>query len=242
MPGMNPRLLLVEDDEVSRAFLTEVLSGLPAHVDAVAGIARACELAASITHDVWIVDAHLPDGDGVQALKRLRDLHAETPALAITAEDDRVVLDALCSAGFLEVLQKPVGIAPLQAAVRRALGQRTAEPAAPFGKLPAWDEEQALRAIGGRRESLLALRSLFLGELPSQRDAALAAAGADDAIALRGILHRLRASAGFVGALRLLRAVEAWAQAPSDPRKRLEFEFAVSDQLAAADATRDPAA
>jgi len=126
--------------------------------------------------------------------------------------------------------------------VRRALGQRTAEPPAPFGKLPAWDEEQALRAIGGRREALLALRSLFLGELPSQRDAALAAIGAEDMTALRGILHRLRASAGFVGALRLLRTIEAWAQAPSDPHKRQDFEFAVADQLAAADLTADPAA
>lgn len=242
MPATWPRLLLVEDDEVSLAFLRDALSALPARVDAVDRIADALASTAGTTHDLWLVDAHLPDGDGVAALHALRERQASIPALAITAEDDRVVLDALCAAGYLEVLQKPVSVAALQAALRRALGQRTAEPAAPFGKLPAWDEEQALRAIGGRREALLALRGLFLDELPAQRDSALAAARAGDATALRGVLHRLRASAGFVGALRLLRTIEAWAQSPADPEKRQDFEFAVADQLDGPGLRTDPAA
>jgi len=124
MPGMNPRLLLVEDDEVSRAFLCEALSRLPAQVDAATGIAGARDLAAVAGHDLWLIDAHLPDGDGVLALARLRELNASTPALAITAEDDRVVLDALCAAGFREVLQKPVSVGLLPATVRPRPGHR----------------------------------------------------------------------------------------------------------------------
>lgn len=233
-------LLLVEDDEVSRAFLSAALAHLPARVDTAASIADAVTCAASATHDLWLVDAHLPDGDGVLALARLRSVRPGVAALAVTAEDDRAVLDRLCAAGYLEVLQKPIGIAALLAAVRRGLGQRPDPPLSIREKLPAWDDDQALRAVGGRQDAVLALRALFLDELPRQRDAALAAVAAGDIAALQSVLHKLKASAGFVGAARFLDAVAAWSSAPTDPRSRQAFLDAVDDQLMASDRDRSP--
>lgn len=226
------RLLLVEDDTVSRSFLSDALAGLPAEVDAAQDIAEAVRMAGAMRHDLWLVDAHLPDGDGIACLLALRRIH-DTPALAITAGAPREELDRLCASGFLEVLLKPVSMALLQATVRRLLGYTEPVPPKPDeGKLPLWDEVRALAAIGGSHDALLALRKIFLDELPSLRSQVMAAKLAGDEAAMQNVLHKLKASCGFVGASRLLQAVEALGHSPLDDALLKGFEFAAADALA----------
>lgn len=232
-----PRLLLVEDDPISRQFLEEALRALPATVDSAGDIAEAVALAAAQPHALWLVDAHLPDGDGAQCLRVLRELHADTPALAITASSSRPELDGLCRDGFLEVLCKPVSVALLQGTVRRLLGEPVAGIREPSpGKLPVWDEARALAAIGGNRAALQSLRTMFQAELPGLRSQLQAARAAGDAEAARAVLHKLKAGCGFVGAARLSRAVDALALAPMDAQAAQLFEFAVDDALDGRDA------
>lgn len=226
------RLLLVEDDPVSRSFLEDALGNVPAVVDSTSDIASALVLARLHAHDLWIVDAHLPDGDGVDCLRALRTIH-DTTALAVTASTAREELDALCDAGFIEVLCKPVSVALLCATVRRLVGhapQGIREPSP--GKLPVWDEQQALSAIGGNRAALLKLRVLFQTELPSLLDELQSARLTGNAPAAQAVLHKLKASCGFVGAARLCRAVDALAQSPMDAQLAQLFEFAARDALA----------
>jgi HPt (histidine-containing phosphotransfer) domain-containing protein len=73
------------------------------------------------------------------------------------------------------------------------------------------------------------LRALFFKELPSERQQALEAFGHGDAERLRAVLHRLKASCGFVGAARLRQAVQGWSEAPLDDDRRQRFEWAVDD-------------
>ena len=235
-PG--PRLLLVEDDATSAAFLAEALAGMPARVDVAGNIAQACTLAAAATHALWLVDAHLPDGDGLACLHALREI-ADAPALAITAGAPRRELDALCAAGYLEVLMKPVSIAVLEATVRRLLGDDTAppRPASPprpgFGKLPVWEQERALAAIGGNAGALSKLRSLFLAELPAQREEMRQAQREGDSAAVRALVHKLRAGSGFTGAARLARTLEALHADPLDAQALRDFGCAADDTLGA---------
>ena len=69
---MNPRILLVEDDPTTSAYLVALTEMLPAHVDAAASLAEALRHAASNAYDLWLVDANLPDGSGVELLGTLR--------------------------------------------------------------------------------------------------------------------------------------------------------------------------
>jgi len=225
------RLLLVEDDPVSSSFMAEALSALPAQVDCAGDIAQALAVSRTHRYALWIIDAHLPDGDGSRCLQELRAGH-DTPALAVTAGAEREALDALCGAGFLEVLLKPVSIALLQGTVRRLLGTDSgleAEPAQ--GKLPVWDEARALAAIGGNGEALRSLRKLFLEELPALREQLLAAQLAGNVAGMQAVLHKLKAGCGFVGAARLARAVDALAASPLDNGALRRFDFAVADAL-----------
>src|SRR5688572_30289570 len=116
-----PRVLLVEDDPVSRAFLTASIHALPAAVDAADSMAAALALAATNRYDAWLFDANLPDGSGVELLERLRIRDSSTPALAHTAAPDAEIGESLRAAGFAQVLVKPLPALAVQKALRALL-------------------------------------------------------------------------------------------------------------------------
>jgi len=228
-----PRVLLVEDDPISRSFLGSALAAVPAEVDAADSVAAAIALASSQDYALWMIDARLPDGSGSQLLARLREKHPGTPALAHTAAHESTILDALLAAGFGEVLVKPMPAATVQAAVRRMLGlsgaASTTLAVAEVGPLPLWDYDAAARALNGNRAHVDTLRGLFALELPKSLQAITDAAARGDADAMRADLHRLRASCGFVGALRLGAAVEALHREPASATLRQAFEQAARE-------------
>lgn len=233
-----PRILLVEDDLVSRAFLAAAVTGLPAQVDEAATVAEALAMGLDGGHDLFLIDANLPDGRGIDLLHELRR-HLSAPALAHTAATCRRELDALIEAGFVEVLVKPLSAAQLQHAIVRALrGVPAPAMAMPAGgsKLPVWDDAAALAAVNGLRSQAMQLRALFLAELPAQRDAVVSAASAGEIAGLHAQLHRLQGSCGFVGAARLSVAVRALRDAPDAAGALETFVHAANDTLAAASA------
>ena len=229
-----PRILLVEDDPVSQAFLAAAIEALPATVDRAESLATARKLAAGHAHALWLVDANLPDGRGADLLAQLRVDFPGTPALAHTASRDRHALDALIDAGFLEVLVKPLSAKALQAAIGRALGAIPVVSMATGPKLPSWDDAAASSALNGQQEHVQALRRLFLDELPAQRRSIATAAANGDLTAMRSTLHRMRASCGFVGAARLDAAVRTLESDLHCASALQRFEEAASDLLLSA--------
>jgi DNA-binding response OmpR family regulator len=234
---MNPRILLVEDDPVSRTFLAAAAAGLPARVEAVDSCADALRSEHAAPCDLWLIDSNLPDGNGASLLATLREHARATPALAHTASGDPADHQALRAAGFADVLVKPLSIEALQAAIRRALGRSLAvadgEPQ-PYPALPAWDDAAALSALKGEQAHVLALRRLFLDELPGQCRAIERALGDDNVAAAAGVLHRMRASCGFVGAAELGEAVRRLEGDPS-PGPVFERFRAAAEALLAID-------
>jgi CheY-like chemotaxis protein/HPt (histidine-containing phosphotransfer) domain-containing protein len=241
-PTNPPRILLVEDDPVSRAFLVAAVEALPAAVDAAADCAQARRLAShSPGYGLWLIDANLPDGSGADLLMALRVAAPHTPALAHTASRERADLEPLLAAGFLEVLVKPIAADALQGAIRRVLGgdvamaDATTDPGpGPCGKLPNWDDAAALAALKGEQAHVDALRRLFLDELPAQRQAVVTALAAGDIERAGRELHRLRASCGFVGAARLAEAVRTLETGPHTNVALQRFDEAAGDLLAPA--------
>jgi DNA-binding response OmpR family regulator len=212
---MNPNILLVEDDPVSRAFLEAATAALPASVAVAGDAAAARALANAAAFDLWLIDAHLPDATGPGLLAQLRAAGFATPALAHTATGDEGAHAELRAAGFAGTIAKPIDAASWQAAVRNALRMdartHVADAVIPdYGHRPIWDNAVALAALNGNTEHVAALRKLFLDELPGMRTQ-IADAGTRAAT-----LHRLRASCGFVGAARLADAVQALQESPSE--------------------------
>lgn len=235
---MEPAVLLVEDDPTSAAFMAAALEALPLALETAASCAAARSAAMARGHALWLVDAHLPDGDGPALLLELQALRPGVPALAHTASREPSLHRALLAAGFTEVLVKPLAASALCAAVARQLAAAPVTAAAqhrgvrdagiPGPRLPLWDDGVALAALNGERMHVETLRGLFIAELPTARTAVVAAAEAGNHTALAAALHRLAASCGFVGAVELSAAVAGLRAQPDSAEALVRFEQAIA--------------
>jgi two-component system OmpR family response regulator len=150
------KLLLVEDDRETAAYLKRALSEAGHSVDHVASGRDGLLLAAGETYDVMVLDRMLPQLDGLAILRTIRASGVKTPVLLLTALggiDDRV--EGL-EAGGDDYLVKPFAFAELLARVN-ALARRP-PPQAVMTKLKVADLELNLlrRSVtrGGRKIEL----------------------------------------------------------------------------------------
>jgi CheY-like chemotaxis protein/HPt (histidine-containing phosphotransfer) domain-containing protein len=238
------QLLLAEDDPVSRTFLSEVLSAAGYRVDPFDDGERARRAAAALRYDLLCVDLNLPRLDGATLLAQLRADPAaasrDAPAIALTAAREAAVRGRLLGAGYHAVLDKPVGIDALLAAVEATLGGVPVAGAgaapSPGCALPDWDDAAALASADGSAEIVHVLRPMLLADLPRQRERTLLALDGGDDVGAAAELHRLRAACGFCGAARLAAAVDglsaALGQSSRLPTARAAFEQASGRLLA----------
>jgi two-component system copper resistance phosphate regulon response regulator CusR len=126
------RVLLLEDDPDLAELVALGLRNESYAVDQAGSYAEADELLRTTAYDVACLDLGLPDGDGLELLRRLGDdpaLRRPRRTLLLTARDavaDRV---AGLDAGADDYLVKPFHFAELLARLR-ALGRRDGEPGA----------------------------------------------------------------------------------------------------------------
>lgn len=116
-----PSALLVDDDAAQRMFLSFDLEGFTL-VEATTAV-EAFDLAVEQRPDVLIVDRRLPDGDGLELVRRFRRRPslARLPIVMVTAgfdEADRVVA---LKAGVDEYLPKPLDVGDLGRRLERLL-------------------------------------------------------------------------------------------------------------------------
>ena len=115
--------LLVEDDPDGCDLMQMMLRRFGAEVTAVSTAAAALESVRARRPDVLVSDIGLPDGDGFQLLKRVRESNQDLPAVAVTAYASRQDVAKALAAGFQAHVAKPVEPAQLSAAVAHASGR-----------------------------------------------------------------------------------------------------------------------
>ncbi len=101
-------ILLVEDEEVIRTSLQEFLSGEGYDVAEAGTVSESLVLARIHDFQVAICDIQLPDGDGIDLLRRLQQLNPDTSALMITAYSTVENVVEAFKAGAFDYLVKPV--------------------------------------------------------------------------------------------------------------------------------------
>jgi two-component system, OmpR family, KDP operon response regulator KdpE len=118
--GPAPTVLVIEDEPQMRRFLRSALEGHGYKVVEVGTAREGLAQAAGRNPDVILLDLGLPDADGIDVTRRLREW-AATPVIVISArglETDKVgALDA----GADDYLTKPFGVGELLARIRVAL-------------------------------------------------------------------------------------------------------------------------
>lgn len=203
-----PRILVADDNPLTLQFFTEAIRQLGGECVAAVDGRQAVILAAAEPFDLLLFDARMPRLDGPGALKRIRSGTGPTRhvgAWATTASNDPDIHRSLREAGFDAVVLKPISVEALHA----LLLQHLPELNLPDDRSGWLDDDQALRAAGGDRGIVDALRALLRQELLALPRELADLALARDTAALRDRLHRLEASAGFCGVPGLTGAIAA---------------------------------
>ena len=123
------KLLLIEDEQALSEALTVMLRAEGFAVDPVASLNSAETAVTVSTYDAVLLDLYLPDGDGMDWLRRLRASGNSTPVIIMTARDQ--VSDRITGlkSGADDYLVKPFDIqellARLGAVLRRVQGSAT---------------------------------------------------------------------------------------------------------------------
>src|ERR1700691_652056 len=124
-PEQRPRILVVDDEPQIVRALKVVLREAGFETVAAETASQALDLAAVHPPEAAIVDLVLPDGDGVEVTRRLREW-SEIPILVLSAVGEEEQKVRALEAGADDYVTKPFGarelVARLQAALRRASG------------------------------------------------------------------------------------------------------------------------
>jgi len=114
------RILIVDDEEILAWSMETELKSLGAEVQSVATIKNGIESFNRFNPDLCICDIRLPDGSGMELLKKWRHEKIDIPIILITAHGAiESAIDAL-RLGAFDYLQKPFDMKNLVTAVKRA--------------------------------------------------------------------------------------------------------------------------
>ena len=141
------RVLIVEDDENIAQLLERDLMGLGLTVDKVGLAEHAFAAAADTDYALMVVDLGLPDGDGLDLVRRIRKRGSETPILLLTARrrvQDRV---AGLASGADDYLVKPFALPELRARVIALLRRPPRLDRSPVGIANIVLDHEGLEAI-----------------------------------------------------------------------------------------------
>jgi two-component system, OmpR family, KDP operon response regulator KdpE len=119
MDKKNLRLLVVDDERPIRKFLNASLSGVFTVLEAATG-QEALAVTVSGRPDVILLDLGLPDMDGVELTRRLREW-TQIPIIVVSVRDREEDKITALDAGADDYLTKPFGVGELLARLRVAL-------------------------------------------------------------------------------------------------------------------------
>ncbi|MBW2574435.1 MAG: response regulator transcription factor [Deltaproteobacteria bacterium] len=115
------RILVVEDDKGTARFIKKGLSEEGFMADAVSGGEEGLFMATTEIYDLIILDVMLPEINGFEVLKAIRQKGVSTPVLFLTAKDEKEDIIHGLDLGADDYLVKPFAFAELLARVRAVL-------------------------------------------------------------------------------------------------------------------------
>ncbi len=118
-PSPAPRVLIVDDHELFRAGVRSELEQLVEIVADAATVDAAVNAIRSSAPDVVLLDVHMPDGGGVEVIRRAAPERPAVRFLALSVSDAAEDVIAVIRAGARGYVTKTISAADLAGAVRR---------------------------------------------------------------------------------------------------------------------------
>ncbi len=137
MSATGPVVLVVDDETPIRRLLSVALGSRGYQVQTVAGGQEALDRLSTDAFDLVLLDLGLPDLDGADVCRRIREW-SRVPIIVVTVRDDEREKVAALDSGADDYVTKPFGIDELLARIRANLRRSTTEaeePVLTFGIL-----------------------------------------------------------------------------------------------------------
>jgi len=205
LPETRPlRILLAEDSLVNQRLAMGLLERHGHRVTIANNGREALDLSAGDNFDVILMDVQMPELDGLEATRQIRQREQggprRVPIIAMTAHALKGDRERCLAAGMDEYVSKPVRERQLLTALRAALGDEVpplpAEmpemPLAPVGDILDWDA--ALAVCGGDHGLLRDIAEAFLEEHPRRIDDIRRAIDTSDWELLHRSAHTIKGS------------------------------------------------
>ncbi|MDF2697236.1 MAG: hypothetical protein K0S65_5619, partial [Labilithrix sp.] len=187
-------ILVAEDNELNVTVLRALL-GQRGHRVELAGDGRAALERAtrdSATHDLMLLDLHMPEMDGFEVVRGIREHERGTskhlPIIALTARSSNRDRERTLAAGMDDFLSKPIEVEALWTAIDRATAGLSPVKR-PQSRL--LDPRAILRMCGGRAAVLEKLCDAFRRSLPQHMTRTRSALVDGDLPRLREAAHML---------------------------------------------------
>jgi len=227
------RILLAEDNLTNQEVAVAMLKKLGYSADLVANGAAALEALRKADYDVVLMDCEMPEMDGYEATKRIRDLRAGTrnpriPIIAVTADAMTGDRDRCLQAGMSDYIAKPVELRILADVLEKWLNPPASagEVSTRAGQSPAntevvfnqtvfnqavFNQEDLLARLMGDKGLASKVIAGFLDDAPRQLRTLKKMLEEGDAVGARRQAHTLKGAAATMSA-EPLRALCAEAQ------------------------------
>jgi len=115
------KILLVEDDPAIRLAITESLAAENYTVDEVNNAAEAFKKVTNENYDLILLDLILPDMDGIELCKKLRDEDIRVPVIMVTSRKDEIDKIMGLEIGADDYITKPFSMRELLARMKALL-------------------------------------------------------------------------------------------------------------------------
>ncbi|GLR12162.1 hypothetical protein GCM10007907_09520 [Chitinimonas prasina] len=205
-------LLVVEDNALNRQVAAELLESVGAQVSLAEGGLRGVELAtADETHfDIIIMDMQMPDIDGLEATRRIRQhpRGSNIPIVAMTANASLADRELCLAAGMNEHTGKPISLSTVVPVLLKVLGREVphkltptpdSPPSAQVHDIESWS--RILSRFGGNVKTYRFALGAFLPEVEEQVAALRVCVDTGDMRRAGAYLHALKGVASTVGAI-----------------------------------------
>ena len=114
-------ILVAEDDEAMREFLSQALKRQGHEVTAVSGGAEALHMLAKARYELLVADIRMPGVDGISLARCARRDHPAVPILFVTGYAGEIMAENDFRTDKVDVLPKPFRLAELVDTVSRML-------------------------------------------------------------------------------------------------------------------------
>jgi DNA-binding response OmpR family regulator len=124
MAGSRSRILCVDDDADTCEMLSFFLDRAGYEVVAAKSFGDGLKLALQGNFDLYLLDLRLPDGNGIELCRQIREFDSGTPVLVCSGDVRESIRSQAFEAGVQHFLKKPLALTNLAEIVARLMNAK----------------------------------------------------------------------------------------------------------------------